>query len=147
MISAPDRISIVRLAALAAILVVTVGCVAPIGGGGAATPAPSEPPASAPPASTPAAACPASQPEALAAGSVRTVTIETSLGTIVIEIRADLSPIATGNFVALASCGYYDGVVFHRAATLQNGAPFVIQGGDPTGTGRGGPGYTIADEP
>lgn len=147
MTSGSDRMSIVRLSALAAILVVAVGCVAPIGGGDAATPAPTEPPASAPPASTPAASCPASQPGALVAGSVRTVTIETSLGTIILEIRADLSPIATGNFVALASCGYYDGVVFHRAATLQDGTPFVIQGGDPTGTGRGGPGYTIADEP
>jgi cyclophilin family peptidyl-prolyl cis-trans isomerase len=75
------------------------------------------------------------------------VTIATALGTIVIEIRAELSPIAAGNFVALATCGYYDGVVFHRAATLADGTPFVIQGGDPTGTGRGGPGYTIADEP
>ncbi len=59
----------------------------------------------------------------------------------------DLSPIAAGNFVALASCGYYDGVVFHRVASLPDGTPFVIQGGDPTGTGTGGPGYTIQDEP
>jgi cyclophilin family peptidyl-prolyl cis-trans isomerase len=49
--------------------------------------------------------------------------------------------------VALAECGYYDGVVFHRTATLGDGTPFVIQGGDPTGTGSGGPGYTIQDEP
>jgi cyclophilin family peptidyl-prolyl cis-trans isomerase len=47
-----------------------------------------------------------------------------------------------GNFVALAECGYYDGVVFHRIVP-----GFVIQGGDPTGTGTGGPGYTIQDEP
>ncbi len=59
-----------------------------------------------------------------------------------LTIEADLSPIAAGNFVALAECGYYDGVVFHRVVP-----GFVIQGGDPTGTGTGGPGYTISDEP
>ena len=64
-----------------------------------------------------------------------------------VTVVNDLSPIAAGNFVALADCGYYDGVVFHRVATLQDGTPFVIQGGDPTGTGGGGPGYTIQDEP
>ena len=75
------------------------------------------------------------------------MTIATAKGEIGITIEADLSPIAAGNFVALADCGYYDGVVFHRVATLQDGTPFVIQGGDPTGTGTGGPGYTIKDEP
>lgn len=91
--------------------------------------------------------CPTSEPAPLAAGETRTVTIKTSQGDIGITISADLSPIAAGNFVALASCGYYDGVVFHRAATLQDGTPFVIQGGDPSGDGTGGPGYTIQDEP
>ena len=86
--------------------------------------------------------CPTSQPPGLAAGETRTVELATSLGTITLKIEADLSPIAAGNFVALASCGYYDGVVFHRVVP-----GFVIQGGDPTGTGRGGPGYTIQDEP
>lgn len=138
----PARRRIVRLAAVVAVLSVVVACGPPLGGGAAATPAPTEPPASGP-----VTACPTSQPEPLAADVVREVTITTSLGSIVMEIRADLSPIATGNFVALASCGYYDGVVFHRAATLRDGTPFVIQGGDPTGTGGGGPGYTIADEP
>ena len=66
---------------------------------------------------------------------------------MVIKVEADLSPIAAGNFVALASCGFYDGTVFHRTPTLADGTPFVIQGGDPEGTGTGGPGYTIADEP
>jgi cyclophilin family peptidyl-prolyl cis-trans isomerase len=89
-----------------------------------------------------AAACPTSQPAALPAGETRTVTIETEQGAIAISVQADLSPIAAGNFVALASCGYYDGVVFHRVVPT-----FVIQGGDPTGTGTGGPGYTIQDEP
>ena len=87
-------------------------------------------------------ACPASQPEPLPAGETRTVTIETEKGAIAITIEADLSPIAAGNFVALAGCGYYDGVVFHRVVPT-----FVIQGGDPTGTGTGGPGYEIQDEP
>jgi cyclophilin family peptidyl-prolyl cis-trans isomerase len=64
-----------------------------------------------------------------------------------IKVEADLSPIAAGNFVALASCGFYDGTPFHRTPTLSDGTPFVIQGGDPTGTGSGGPGYTIKDEP
>jgi cyclophilin family peptidyl-prolyl cis-trans isomerase len=86
-------------------------------------------------------ACPTSQPAALAAGESRTVTIETGKGAIAIRVEADLSPIAAGNFVALAGCGYYDGVVFHRVVP-----GFVIQGGDPTGTGTGGPGYTIQDE-
>ena len=57
----------------------------------------------------------------------------TPKGAIVIKVEADLSPIAAGNFVALASCGFYDGTVFHRTPTLQDGTPFVIQGGDPTG--------------
>ena len=86
--------------------------------------------------------CPTSQPAPLAAGETRTVVITTSKGAITLKIEADLSPIAAGNFVALASCGYYNGVVFHRVVP-----GFVIQGGDPTGTGSGGPGYTIQDEP
>jgi cyclophilin family peptidyl-prolyl cis-trans isomerase len=105
--------------------------------GSAATPAPS----------AAAAACPTSQPPALPAGETRTVTIKTDKGDMVIKIQADLSPIAAGNFVALASCGFYDGTPFHRTPTLPDGTPFVIQGGDPTGTGSGGPGYTIKDEP
>jgi cyclophilin family peptidyl-prolyl cis-trans isomerase len=110
-------------------------------------------PGGAPPGATPApstaerVACPTSEPAALPAGQTRTVTIATDLGSMTLKIEADLSPIAAGNFVALASCGYYDGVVFHRVATLPDGTPFVIQGGDPTGSGTGGPGYTITDEP
>lgn len=96
--------------------------------------------------------CPTSQPDPLPAGEVRDVTIETSEGTIVIRVEGELSPIAAGNFVALAECGYYDGVVFHRLVP-----DFVIQGGDgvngrapsvdPDLVGTGGPGYTIEDEP
>ncbi len=87
------------------------------------------------------ATCPTSQPEPLPAGETRTVTIDTDKGSIAIKVEADLSPIAAGNFVALAGCGFYDGVVFHRVVP-----GFVIQGGDPTGTGGGGPGYEIQDE-
>ena len=89
-----------------------------------------------------AANCPTTEPAPLPAGETRTVTIQTGLGTIVTKIDGALSPIAAGNFVALADCGYYDGVVFHRIVP-----GFVVQGGDPDGTGSGGPGYTIQDEP
>ena len=91
--------------------------------------------------------CPKSQPASLPAGESRIVTIVTELGDIVIKVDGALSPIAAGNFVALATCKFYDGIVFHRTPTLLDGTPFVIQGGDPEGTGGGGPGYTIADEP
>jgi cyclophilin family peptidyl-prolyl cis-trans isomerase len=70
-----------------------------------------------------------------------TVTIETNHGTIVAEMFEDLAPKTTGNFMELAEKGFYDGVIFHRVID-----GFMIQGGDPTGTGRGGPGYTISDE-
>ncbi|HEY7522304.1 MAG TPA: peptidylprolyl isomerase [Candidatus Limnocylindrales bacterium] len=99
-------------------------------------------PSGASPSGGRAAECPSSQPAALPAGETRTVTIETARGSMTIKVEADLSPIAAGNFVALAGCGFYDGVVFHRVVP-----GFVIQGGDPTGTGTGGPGYTIQDEP
>jgi len=86
--------------------------------------------------------CPTSQPASLAAGQVKTVTIQTAKGTIVLRIDGSLAPIATGNFVALAACHFYDGIVFHRLVP-----GFVIQGGDPEGTGGGGPGYMIKDDP
>jgi cyclophilin family peptidyl-prolyl cis-trans isomerase len=86
--------------------------------------------------------CPTAQPAPLPASETRTVNIETALGSMSLKIEADLSPIAAGNFVALASCGFYDGIGFHRVVP-----GFVIQGGDPTGTGGGGPGYAIKDEP
>ena len=70
-----------------------------------------------------------------------TVTIETNHGTIVAEMYEDVAPKTAGNFLKLARDGFYDGVVFHRVIK-----DFMIQGGDPTGTGRGGPGYTIDDE-
>jgi peptidylprolyl isomerase len=62
------------------------------------------------------------------------------VGNITIALDPDM-PVTAGNFEMLVEKGYYDGIIFHRVI---NG--FMIQGGDPTGTGRGGPGYTIRDE-
>jgi cyclophilin family peptidyl-prolyl cis-trans isomerase len=70
-----------------------------------------------------------------------TVTIETNQGTIVAEMYMDVAPKTAGNFIDLAKKGYYDGLVFHRVIK-----DFMIQGGCPDGTGRGGPGYNIPDE-
>jgi peptidylprolyl isomerase len=71
-----------------------------------------------------------------------TATMDTSMGTLVIALDAINAPITVNNFVFLAAHHYYEGVIFHR---IING--FVCQGGDPTGTGRGGPGYRFVDEP
>jgi len=68
-------------------------------------------------------------------------TLDTNHGEIVIELDPQRSPLAVNNFVFLANDGFYNGVVFHRV--IEN---FMIQGGDPTGTGRGGPGYRFRDE-
>jgi cyclophilin family peptidyl-prolyl cis-trans isomerase len=68
-------------------------------------------------------------------------TLDTNHGEIVIDFDADHSPQTVNNFVFLARDGYYDGVIFHRV--IEN---FMIQGGDPSGTGRGGPGYAFRDE-
>ena len=70
-----------------------------------------------------------------------TATIETNRGTIVLALHAAQTPRTVNNFVCLAEDGFYDGVTFHRV--IEN---FMIQGGDPTGTGRGGPGYQFKDE-
>jgi cyclophilin family peptidyl-prolyl cis-trans isomerase len=70
-----------------------------------------------------------------------TATIVTPLGNIVIELFADKAPKTVNNFVFLARDGYYDGVTFHRVIK-----GFMAQGGDPTGSGRGGPGYVFEDE-
>ena len=71
-----------------------------------------------------------------------TATLDTSVGTIVIALDALNAPSTVNNFVYLAAQHYYDGIIFHR---IING--FMCQGGDPTGTGRGGPGYQFDDEP
>ena len=70
-----------------------------------------------------------------------TARMETDKGTMVIELFADKTPITVNNFVFLAREGFYDGVIFHRV--IDN---FMAQGGDPTGSGRGGPGYRFQDE-
>ena len=68
-------------------------------------------------------------------------TLKTEVGDIVIELTAKETPITVNNFVELARKGYYNGTTFHRVL-----ADFMAQGGDPTGTGAGGPGYSIQDE-
>ena len=69
------------------------------------------------------------------------VVIRTNKGDIHLELNPAEAPMTVNNFVALARDGYYDGVTFHRVVPR-----FVIQGGDPTGTGSGGPGYQFQDE-
>lgn len=98
------------------------------------------------------AGCPTGQPPAAAGGTSSVITIQTAKGAIELTLTADLSPIAVGNFVALALCGYYDNVVFHRVVPN-----FVIQAGDgefgrttafdANRVGSGGPGYDVTDEP
>lgn len=78
----------------------------------------------------------------------RDVVFETTAGRIRFAMRPDAAPATARNFVELASNGFYDGTVVHRVVPKgRGGLPFVIQGGDPTGTGDGGPGYDIALEP
>jgi cyclophilin family peptidyl-prolyl cis-trans isomerase len=72
---------------------------------------------------------------------VTAATLHTSEGAIELELFSDDAPKTVENFVKLARDGFYDGVTFHRVIP-----DFMIQGGDPTGTGSGGPGYTFEDE-
>ena len=74
-------------------------------------------------------------------GTTYTATLDTNHGEITIQLDAGRSPLTVNNFVFLAREGFYDGVVFHRVIP-----GFVAQGGDPTGTGTGGPGYHFRDE-
>ncbi len=102
----------------------------------------------------PPVACPTSAPSAGEATTIladaASATVDTSLGSFTITLRGDVAPIATANFVALARCGFYDGVTFHRVL-----AGVLIQAGDPNtkldqgdfeGLGTGGPGYTFPAE-
>ena len=75
-------------------------------------------------------------------GAIYRATVHTDRGAIVMELDPQMAPKSVNNFVSLARQGYYDGLTFHRVVP-----EFVIQGGDPDGTGRGGPGYRFADEP
>src|SRR5258708_18874163 len=70
------------------------------------------------------------------------VPVDTNKGAVVMDLMPSMAPKTVNNFVSLASQGFYDGLTFHRYV-----ADFVIQGGDPTGTGSGGPGYKFEDEP
>src|SRR3954467_9760900 len=70
-----------------------------------------------------------------------TATMRTNQGDIVLELFDDAAPKTVDNFKKLAGDGFYDGVIFHRVIR-----DFMIQGGDPTGTGSGGPGFTFEDE-
>ena len=90
----------------------------------------------------PPTATPMASPPAEPAGDGTTVTIETELGDIVMEVYNESAPVAAQNFTDLVEAGFYNTLDFHR---IMPG--FVIQGGDPNGNGSGGPGYTIADEP
>jgi peptidyl-prolyl cis-trans isomerase B (cyclophilin B) len=74
--------------------------------------------------------------------AVYQVSISTPKGEILMELDPGLAPATVNNFVSLARDGFYDGLAFHRVVP-----EFVIQGGDPEGTGRGGPGYRFPDEP
>ena len=76
------------------------------------------------------------------ASKIYRTTITTNRGTIVADLDPQLAPNTVNNFVGLARDGYYDGLTFHRVVP-----EFVIQGGCPEGSGRGGPGYKFADEP
>jgi cyclophilin family peptidyl-prolyl cis-trans isomerase len=149
MIAAPAR----RLAALA---LVSALAAAACGGGSTAAPimpsgGPPVAPTSQPAAGIPAD-CPTSPPPPMAADETATVTLATEKGDIVIEVKGSLAPNAAGNFVALAECGFFDGVIFHRLVP-----GFVIQGGDGEfgrkpnvdmqRVGTGGPGYSFADDP
>ena len=84
-----------------------------------------------------------SSPPAMQIDSAKayTATIQTNRGDIVIDLHADKAPQTVNNFVVLAQDGFYNGVKFHRVL-----ADFMVQGGDPTGSGRGGPGYNFNDE-
>lgn len=73
--------------------------------------------------------------------TTNTITLQTAKGDITLELYPDLAPNTVANFKRLASEDFYDGVIFHRVIE-----GFMIQGGDPTGTGTGGPGYTFEDE-
>jgi peptidyl-prolyl cis-trans isomerase B (cyclophilin B) len=77
----------------------------------------------------------------VAAAAEMSAEIETTKGKIVIALEPDKTPVTTANFVNLAQKGFYNGITFHRVIP-----DFMIQGGDPTGTGAGGPGYRFEDE-
>lgn len=108
------------------LLALTTGC--------AGSPAPEKPKADAPPAEGQKQTAPVAKKNSFA-------KFETSKGDFTVELLEDKAPITAGNFITLVNKKFYDGIIFHRVID-----GFMIQGGDPTGTGTGGPGYTIPDE-
>ena len=144
-------VALVAGVALAALVVIQL-----VGGGGKGSASPSQSPG---PSATPSAApvaCGATAPKAadqqrptyakppkmtIDPNKTYTATMVTSCGTITIELNARAAPVGVNNFVFLAENGFYDGTTFHRIVK-----DFVIQGGDPEGTGQGGPGYGFAIE-
>jgi len=83
----------------------------------------------------------------LAANRTWTVILDTNCGLISIDLAVRDSPKTTASFAGLVQRGFFDGLTFHRIANGSDGGPFVIQGGDPLGTGVGGPGYKIIEPP
>jgi peptidyl-prolyl cis-trans isomerase B (cyclophilin B) len=130
----------VAVIAVVAALAVVLGWVPGVGPGGPSSAGCVTPDAGRSPG--PPDATPLSRPPTVPTSDGTRATIATELGDIVIELYCGSAPVAAQNFVNLASAGFYDGVVFHRIIPS-----FMIQGGDPLGTGAGGPGYTIPDEP
>ncbi|MGA3058014.1 MAG: peptidylprolyl isomerase [Candidatus Limnocylindrales bacterium] len=145
--SSPRQFATVGLVAL-----LFAGCSTPTA---TPTPSPSAPPTN-PPTTPPytlgpePSACPTSAPAAMTSGTA-TVTMTTNFGNIVVKVDSSLGANAAGAFVALARCGYYDNVIFHRIVTA-----FIVQVGDgqyarlpsfqPDKMGQGGPGWTIPDD-
>src|SRR5206468_2305864 len=81
----------------------------------------------------------------LARGAHLTARVQTSCGPIAIALDARDQPRTVASFVYLARRGFYDGLTIHRIARQPNGSDFVVQGGDPTGAGQGGPGYSVTE--
>src|SRR5205814_4108970 len=76
-----------------------------------------------------------------------TATLQTSCGTIRMSLDVKQQPKTVASFVYLAKRGFFDGLTFHRIARSPDGSDFVVQGGDPTGSGQGGPGYSVTERP
>ena len=85
--------------------------------------------------------------ERLAAGKRYVVRMTTNCGTFEFALDTRRAPKTSASVAALVRAGFYDGLTFHRIAHGGDGGPFVIQGGDPTGTGNGGPGYSVVEAP
>jgi len=154
MIPAPTMSSVRRLATVGLVAMLVAGCAVPTVTASPspvppATIAPTTPPYTLAPTMVPGA-CPTTTPAAYT--GTATVTMTTNFGNIVIKVDGSLGPNAAGAFLALARCGYYNNVIFHRIMPL-----FVIQAGDGTNgrmpnpdlskVGQGGPSWTVTDDP